>query len=97
MLESAHDGIMKIETTIAIPEDLLRIVDARSSDYGGRSRLVEAAIRAFVGGASKVVARVRKRGRQAAELPIFDRCRPLTKLPSRTELYDEIYGDDESF
>jgi len=85
---------MKVETTIALPEELLRAVDERSTEYGGRSRLIETAIRAFFGKKSEALAKPRRRS--AADLPVFHDCRPLTKLPSRAELYDEIYGDGES-
>ncbi|MCP4590004.1 MAG: hypothetical protein GY842_04620 [bacterium] len=44
---------MKVETTIALPMELLRVVDACSADFGGRSRFIEAALRAFVGGPSE--------------------------------------------
>ncbi len=94
----AHHVGMKVETTIALPTELLQVVDERSSAYGGRSRLIEAAIRAFVGVAARAGNRAqgRHRSRQVIDLPVFKECRPLKKLPSRAELYDEIYGA-ESF
>ena len=85
---------MKVETTIALSEELLQAVDERSSEYGGRSRLIETAIRAFFGRKAVPSVRARRR-RQPVDLPVFHECRPLTKLPSRTQLYDEIYGDGE--
>lgn len=39
---------MKVETTVELPEDLLARIDERSGEYGGRSQLVEAAVRALV-------------------------------------------------
>lgn len=39
---------MKVETTVELPEDLLTAIDQRSGEYGGRSELVEAAVRALI-------------------------------------------------
>ena len=58
---------MTIETTLALPEELLRAVDERSSEFGSRSRLVEAALRVFLG-------RSRSRSeRDAQDLAIIER------------------------
>jgi metal-responsive CopG/Arc/MetJ family transcriptional regulator len=42
---------MKVETTVELPEELLAAMDERSDEYGGRSELVEAALRALIEGA----------------------------------------------
>lgn len=39
---------MTVEATIALPEELLRAIDERSNAYGGRSQLIEVALRAFL-------------------------------------------------
>ncbi len=44
---------MRVATTIALPEDLLAALDQRSEEYGDLSRLVEAAVRAFLGRPSR--------------------------------------------
>lgn len=41
---------MSVETTITLPEELLRVVDERSGAYGSRSELIEVALRAFLEG-----------------------------------------------
>lgn len=40
---------MKIETSIALPEDLLAAIDQRSDRYGDRSKLIEVAVRLLLG------------------------------------------------
>ena len=44
---------MKVETTVELPEELLAAMDERSDEYGGRSELVEAALRALIEGPSQ--------------------------------------------
>ena len=44
---------MRVATTIALPEDLLVALDQRSKEYGDLSRVVEAAVRAFLGRPSR--------------------------------------------
>lgn len=40
---------MNVDATITLPEELLHAVDERSASYGSRSRLIEVALRAFLG------------------------------------------------
>ena len=39
---------MKVKTSITISEDLIREIDALSSQYGNRSALIERAVRDFL-------------------------------------------------
>ena len=39
---------MNVKTSLSLPKDLLKDIDEQSGEFGGRSRLVEAALRFFL-------------------------------------------------
>ena len=39
---------MNVEATVTLPEELLQAVDERSGSLGGRSQVIETALRAFL-------------------------------------------------
>lgn len=53
--------MMRVETTVALPQDLLTAIDECSKGFGGRSGFIEAALRAFVGRATYRVLDARDR------------------------------------
>ena len=57
---------MKVNTSITLSEELIRQIDALSSQYGMRSALIERAIRAFLAIAAQ-------RQREAWDLEILNR------------------------
>jgi len=57
---------MKVKTSITLSEELIRAMDALSSQYGTRSALIEQAVRDFL-------ATVAQRQREAQDLEILNR------------------------
>ena len=57
---------MKVKTSITLSEELIRDLDALSSQYGTRSALIEQAVREFLVAAAK-------RKRDAQDLEILNR------------------------
>ena len=57
---------MKVKTSITLSEELIRAMDALSSQYGTRSALIEQAVRDFL-------ATVARRQREAQDLEILNR------------------------
>ena len=57
---------MKVKTSVTLSEELIRQIDALSSQYGTRSALIEQAVRDFL--AAQV-----KRRRDAQDLEILNR------------------------
>ena len=57
---------MKVKTSITLSEELIRQIDALSSQYGTRSALIERAVRDFL-------ATVAQRQREAQDLEILNR------------------------
>ena len=57
---------MKVKTSVTLSEELIRQIDALSSQYGTRSALIEQAVRDFL--ATQV-----KRRRDAQDLEILNR------------------------
>ena len=57
---------MKVKTSITLSEELIRAMDALSSQYGTRSALIEQAVRHFL-------ATVAQRQREAQDLEILNR------------------------
>ena len=57
---------MKVKTSVTLSEDLIRQIDALSSQYGTRSALIERAVRDFL-------AIVAQRQREARDLEILNR------------------------
>ena len=58
---------MKVKTSITLSEELIRQIDALSSQYGTRSALIERAVRDFLATAAQ-------RQREARDLEILNRC-----------------------
>jgi metal-responsive CopG/Arc/MetJ family transcriptional regulator len=56
---------MKVKTSITLSEELIRAMDALSSQYGTRSALIEQAVRDFL-------ATVAQRQREAQDLEILN-------------------------
>ena len=57
---------MKVKTSVTLSEELIREIDALSSQYGTRSALIERAVRDFL-------ATVAQRQREAQDLEILNR------------------------
>jgi metal-responsive CopG/Arc/MetJ family transcriptional regulator len=57
---------VKVKTSITLSEELIRAMDALSSQYGTRSALIEQAVRDFL-------ATVAQRQREAQDLEILNR------------------------
>ena len=57
---------MKVKTSITLSEELIRAMDALSSQYGTRSALIERAVRDFLATAAQ-------RQREAQDLEILNR------------------------
>ena len=57
---------MKVKTSITLSEELIRQIDALSSQYGTRSALIERAVRDFLATAAQ-------RQREARDLEILNR------------------------
>ena len=57
---------MKVKTSVTLSEELIRAMDALSSQYGTRSALIEQAVRDFL-------ATVAQRQREAQDLEILNR------------------------
>ena len=57
---------MKVKTSITLSEELIRQMDARLSQYGTRSALIERAVRDFLATAAQ-------RQREARDLEILNR------------------------
>ena len=57
---------MKVKTSITLSEELIRTIDALSSQYGTRSALIERAVRDFL-------ATEAQRQREARDLEILNR------------------------
>ena len=57
---------MKVKTSITLSEELIRTIDALSSQYGTRSALIERAVRDFL-------ATEAQRQREAQDLEILNR------------------------
>ena len=57
---------MKVKTSITLSEELIRTIDALSSQYGTRSALIERAVRDFL-------ATEAQRRREAQDLEILNR------------------------
>ena len=57
---------MKVKTSITLSEELIRAMDALSSQYGTRSALIEQAVRDFLATAAQ-------RQREARDLEILNR------------------------
>jgi metal-responsive CopG/Arc/MetJ family transcriptional regulator len=57
---------MKVKTSITLSEELIRAMDALSSQYGTRSALIEQAVRDFL-------ATIAQRQREAQDLEILNR------------------------
>lgn len=57
---------MKVKTSVTLSEELIRDIDALSSQYGTRSALIERAVRAFLATAVQ-------RQREARDLEILNR------------------------
>jgi metal-responsive CopG/Arc/MetJ family transcriptional regulator len=58
---------MKVKTSVTLSEELIRQIDALSSQYGTRSALIERAVRDFLATAAQ-------RQREARDLEILNRC-----------------------
>jgi metal-responsive CopG/Arc/MetJ family transcriptional regulator len=58
---------MKVKTSITLSEDLLKIIDKRSSKYKNRSEFIEAALRSFI-------AQTIRNEQNAKDLEIINRC-----------------------
>ena len=57
---------MKVKTSVTLSEELIRQIDALSSQYGTRSALIERAVRDFLATAAQ-------RQREARDLEILNR------------------------
>ena len=57
---------MKVKTSVTLSEELIRAIDALSSQYGTRSALIERAVRDFLATAAQ-------RQREARDLEILNR------------------------
>ena len=57
---------MKVKTSVTLSEELIREIDALSSQYGTRSALIERAVRDFLATAAQ-------RQREARDLEILNR------------------------
>ena len=57
---------MKVKTSVTLSEELIRQIDALSSQYGTRSALIERAVRDFLATAAQ-------RQREAQDLEILNR------------------------
>jgi len=57
---------MKVKTSVTLPKELIREIDALSSQYGTRSALIERAVRDFLATAAQ-------RQREARDLEILNR------------------------
>jgi metal-responsive CopG/Arc/MetJ family transcriptional regulator len=58
---------MKIKTSITLSEDLLKIIDQRSTQYKNRSEFIEAALRSYI-------AQAIRNEQNAKDLDIINRC-----------------------